>query len=238
MAVRVNDFVFIFSGGFPFSQLFLVANDFDFRPYNDAKAKLNHTRNARAESRGADDDINANVDTVMTSIRGSTNGQLNTIGQVVLLGRSNGCALALALAAELNDQGITDLTFVGLSDVPLWDSGRNPTVRKAGNFKPVSKPLPAGAVGPNPGIGGFLSVGPVPNNEIPFYKLPQEIKAWNKVNLLQIQGNHMRYSNAMKRWIWWSDFSGGEVQGNLDTGFDNRLFKVKGSFSAATWLST
>jgi len=230
MAVRVNDFVFIFSGGFPFSQLFSVANDFDFRPYNDAKAKLNHTRNARAESRGADDDINANVDTVMASIRGSTNGQLNTIGQVVLLGRSNGCALALALAAELNDQGITDLTFVGLSDVPLWDSGRNPTVRKVGNFKPVSNPLPAGAVGPNPGIGGFLSVGPVPNNEIPSYKLPQEIKARNKVNLLQIQGNHMRYSNALKRWIWWSDFSGGEVHGKLDSGFDNRLFKVKGSF--------
>jgi hypothetical protein len=227
MAVRVNDFVFIFSGGFAFSQTFSVANDFDFGPYNAAREKLNHTRNPRSESRGADNDINANVDSVIASMRVSTNGQLNTVGQVVLLGRSNGCALALAVAAELNDQGITDLTFVGLSDVPMWDSGRNPPVRKVGDFRPINGPIPAGAAGPNPGIGGRLSVGPVPNNEIPFYKLPQEIKARKKVNLLQIQGNHIRWANSLKRWIWWSDFSGGEVHGKLDSGFDNRLFTVQ-----------
>jgi pimeloyl-ACP methyl ester carboxylesterase len=227
MAVRVNDMVFIFNGGFPFAQEFPVANDFDFTPYNNAKAKLNHTRKVVADSRGADN-IDANVDTLMATIRGFA--RLETIGQVVLLGRSAGCTLALALAAELNDQGITDLTFVGLSDVPMWDSGRDPAVRKVGDFKPINGPLATGAVGPNPGIGGFLSVGPVPNNEIPFYNLPKEIKATNKVNLLQIQGNHMRYSNSLKRWIWWSDFSGGEVHGKLNSGFDNRLFKVKGSF--------
>jgi pimeloyl-ACP methyl ester carboxylesterase len=181
MAVRVNDLVFIFNGGFPFSQQFPVANDFDFGPYNAAKAKLSHTRDAKADSRGADNNINANVDTVMATIRGFTKNRLDTIGQVVLLGRSNGCALALALAAELNGQGITDLTFVGLSDVPMWDSGRTPTVRNVGDFKPINNPLSSGAVGPNPGIGGFLSVGPVPQNEIPFYKLPREIKARNKV---------------------------------------------------------
>jgi pimeloyl-ACP methyl ester carboxylesterase len=230
MATRINDMVFIFNGGFPFSQQFSVANDFDFAPYNNAKAKLNHTRTAISDSRGADNDINANVDTLMATIRGFVKDRLETIGHVVLLGRSNGCALALALAAELNDQGINDLTYVGVSDVPMWDSGRIPPVRKVGDFRPVNNPIRKGAFGPNPGIGGFLSVGPVPGGETPSYELPQEIKARNRVNLLQIQGNHMRYSNSLKRWIWFSDFSGGEVHGTLDKGFDNRLFKVKGSF--------
>ena len=230
MATRINDLVFIFNGGFPFSQQFPVSNDFDFAPYNNAKAKLNHFRDVRADSRGADDDINANVDALMGTIRGLVKDRLETIGHVVLLGRSNGCALALALAAELNDKGVTDLTYVGVSDVPMWDNGRVPTVRRVGDFKPVNNPIRKGAVGPNPGIGGFLSVGPVPGGEIPSYELPQEIKALNRVNLLQVQGNHMRYSNSLKRWIWYSDFSGGEVHGTLDKGFDNRLFQVKGSF--------
>src|SRR5262245_9275178 len=104
MAVRVNDFVFIFNGGDPFTKLSTVADDFDIGPYNAAKAKLNHTRTVTTESRGADDNINANVKAVMGSILAKS--QLNTIGQVVLLGRSNGCALALGLAAELNAQGI------------------------------------------------------------------------------------------------------------------------------------
>jgi hypothetical protein len=230
MATRINDVVFIFSGGVPFSQQFPVSNDFDLGPYNNARAKLNHTRTTLADSRGADDDINANVDTVMGTIGAFVKDRLETIGQVVLLGRSNGCALALALAAELNDKGIADLTYVGLSDVPMWDSGRVPTVRKVGDFKPVNNPIRKGAVNPNPGIGGFLSVGPVTGGEIPSYELPQEIKARNRVNLLQIQGNKMRWSNSLKRWIWFSGFSGGEVHGKLDKGFDNRLFKVKGSF--------
>lgn len=224
MAKRNNDLLFIFNGGIPFTQSLAVDADFDIQPY----FKVNAGRRLLMASRGADNDIDGNVQTVLSMIRNFTDGRMDTIGQVCLLGRSNGCALALALAAELNDLGINDISFVGLSDVPMWDSGRIPAVGKIGNFKPKNGPIAAGAVSPNPGIGGFLSVGNA--SSIPIVTLDREIKALNKVNLFQIRGNHMRWSNSVNRWFWYSGFSAGEVHGKLEGGFEDRLRAVDGVF--------
>lgn len=104
MATRINDLVFIFNGGFPFSQQFPVSNDFDFAPYNNAKAKLNHFRDVRADSRGADDDINANVDALMGTIRGLVKDRLETIGHVVL---RSGAAMAVRWRWPLRQSSMT-----------------------------------------------------------------------------------------------------------------------------------
>lgn len=225
---RTNDLLFLFSGGFPFSQEFPISPGFDLGPYNQSTIKDKNVRKLLTASRGADNDIDGNVKTMMGMIREFVDGRTETIGRVCLLGRSNGCALALGVAAELNDLGITDLTFVGLSDVPMWDTGRVPPVAKVGDFKPKNGPIAAGAVSPNPGIGGFLSVGNA--SAIPVITLNRTIKANKKINLFQIQGNHMRWSNSAKRWCWYSGFSAGEVHGRLEGGFDDRLCVVGETF--------
>ena len=229
MSTDKFDFVFMFNGGDPFSKLGKIEPDVDLRAYLAKRDQSSQARAIFAEARGADDDVGANAASVMQTIRRFCSNRIDAIGQVVLLGRSAGCTLALELAATLNEAGVRELTFVGLSDVPMWDAGRVPPAPKVGNFKPANTPLATGAVGPNPGIGGFLSIGPVPQNTIPEVTLATTIGARKRVNLLQIQGNHMKYANSLKRWIWWSDLSAGEVHGNLRD-FDNRLKRVKGSF--------
>lgn len=227
---RTNDFLFIFSGGEPFAKQFRVEDEVSTQLYVNKRSELSYGRKLLAESRGAGPDVNANIDELMRTINSFTGNRLDTIGNVCLLGRSEGCALALGLAGELHSKGLSELTFVGLSDVPMWDEGRDPPVRHVGKFKPQNGPIATGAVGPNPGIGGRLSVSPVPQNLIPVVSLDCAINAKKKINLYQIQGNHMRWANKLKRWIWWADFSGGEVHGKLEGGFEDRLRRVKGSF--------
>ena len=39
----------------------------------------------------------------------------------------------------------------------------------------------------------------MPESAIPFVKLNQDIRAKNKINLFQVQGNHMNYAKSVKR---------------------------------------
>ncbi|MEO8271836.1 MAG: hypothetical protein ABI557_19085, partial [Aureliella sp.] len=75
MANRSNDLLFIFSGGIPFSQSLAVDADFDIQPY----FKINAGRRLLMASRGADNDIDGNVQTVMAMIREFTGGRTDTI---------------------------------------------------------------------------------------------------------------------------------------------------------------
>jgi len=228
--IRTNDIVYVFNGGDAFTKSTSFSNDFDMQPWKDKCAQLQTTRGFMGAGHGVDngDGIKANLASLMKDIRSFTQNRLDTIGQVCLLGRSAGCHLALALAAELNDQGITDLTFVGLSDVPMWDNGRDPPVPKVGAFKPENDPTAAGM---HSSLGGSHPLEPSDpaSHSIPRLKLSQVIKAKNAINLYQIQGNHTKYSWTLKRWIWWSSLSAGEVHGELD-GFTNRLRKVSGNY--------
>ena len=164
----------------------------------------------------------------MARIREFCVGRLDTIGQVCLLGRSTGCQLALALAARLNKEGVEPLTFVGVSDVPMFDTGRIPPVKLVGDFKPINGPIGSGAVAPTPSRASRFGNTPLPHpdTEIPLVKLGQQIKARKKINLYQTQGNHMKYSGSAA-WMWWSETSVGEVHGQLiGDDFDNRLRHV------------
>lgn len=226
---RINDIVFISNGGYPFLKTFPVSNDFNIERYNKRKAELNYRRNLLTYSCGVDSDVNANIDQVMSLINTLTQNRLDTIGQVCLLGRSQGCALALGLAAELNSKGFNDLTFVGLSDVPMWDVGRKPSVRWVGNFMPMNHPARSGARAPTPTIMQQLLGSSVdPEARQAFLKLDTAInvkKTGTKINLYQTQGNHMKWSNTANRWMWTSDLSEGEVHGEVD-GFWNQAFNV------------
>ena len=225
---RTNDIVLVFNGGDPFSKLLPIDDDVNTKLYFRKLSTLNYKRSLLAESRGSGlEDVNATIDAAAKMISDFVKGRFDTIDKVCLLGRSAGYAVALGLAGELQSKGVNRLTFVGVSDVPMWDAGWVPPVRHVGKIKPVNGPIATGAVSPNPGLIPMKS--PVPQNEIPFANLDIEIKADKLINLYQIKGNHMKYARSLNRWIWWSDLSGGEVHGKLGGKFDNRFRDVKGN---------
>ncbi len=227
---RINDIVFIFTGGKPFSETFSVEAEFNLQLWYDNEKKLPYRRRILAESRGTDHKtIQNNLDAVKAKIIKEF-GRIDTIGQVCLLGRSSGCLLALALAAELNAQGVAELTFVGLSDVPMSHNGNDPPVPHVGAIKPKNGPIASGAEAPIGWRGTLKGVQPV--SEVPHANLAKEIKVrkGNKIQLYQKQGNHTKYASSRNEWIWHSDKSmEGEVHGELDDGeWVNRLKEVKG----------
>jgi len=217
---RDRDIFCVFNGGDPFSTTHPMSEEADLTAYFQKIKTLADPHQIFQKSCGVDEDVGANVDSLMNEIRGFTNKQLNRIGQVCLLGRSAGCHLALCLAAELNDLGITDITFVGVSDVPMWDIGRQPPVRKVGAFKPINDPTQAGMHGRGPFLGPApLNPSDPASKSIPTVKLDRDIKAKRKLNLYQIEGNHTKFASSVKRWIWTSRMSDGEIHGEL-LGFD------------------
>ena len=70
----------------------------------------------------------------------------------------------------------------------------------------------------------------VPNGVVPSVTLDTDpvVKAGNKIQQFQTQGNHMKWSRQLSRWIWFSGFSAGEVHGKVDN-FDNKPFTVTGN---------
>ena len=236
--IRTNDLVFAFHGGFPFSQVFPIENDIDIKAYTAARDKLSQGRSLLLMSRGADADVGANVSQVLAEVSTITKGKFETIGQVCILGRSNGCSLALGLAAELHSRGVAELTFVGLSDVTMFASGRVPSVPRIGSLQPKSDPIATAAKSPS--IRERVTGGPqqpVPETAVPVITLDTSIKtSQGKINHFQIQGNHMKYAKSVNRWIWFSDMTDGEVHGEVE-GFVNRKLDATGNSDLALHIN-
>jgi hypothetical protein len=226
---KTNDILLIFNGGVPFSAQFRTENEVSLKPYSDRKLQLNQGRGLLADSRGAGPNIDENIDAVMKDINSFCKSNFQTIGQVCILGRSQGCALAVGLAVELNTKGVAEISFLGLSDAPMWDGGLDTPIRHVGKFE--AKPIPdvSGAEG-QPRGGFTLQSRPVPNGLVPTVTLNNApvVKAGNKIQHFQTQGNHMKWARSISRWIWFSDLSEGEVHGKVE-GFDNKPFTVTGN---------
>ena len=224
---RINDIVFIFSGGVPFASQFPVDREFDLNLWRSAEAGLSYRRNLFHSSRGVDKDVNQNMLSVIATIKGFAH--VHTLGQVCLLGRSAGCLLALAVASGLHNEGLKEHTFVGLSDVPMYHDGNQPAVPNVGAIKPKNGPIGSGA---KASTSLFKKFGVEPVSEVPRASLDKEItvKEGNKIQLYQIQGNHMTYSFRRSEWVWTSDKTmAGEVHGKLEGGgWDNQFQDVGG----------
>lgn len=225
---RTNDFVYVFNGGEAYSKI--SACEVPQAKYGEVVAQRKLTRKLVAQARGADANIDQNADATMTDIEKAVEGRFDTVGQVVLLGRSNGCGLALAVAARLNKKGVNDIAFVGLSDVTLFHYPRSPTITDVGDLKVLNPPKVSLGMRAMTGTayGMFLSY-PAVSGDIPKYKLPTTInvvsgKDGRKVNHYQIEGNSVRKTRH-GAWIWWSGMTDGEVHGDLD-GFVNHKFSV------------
>jgi hypothetical protein len=226
--IRTNDIALIFNGGEPFTFERPMLRDIDRNRHTREAAKLSQPRRLLAFSRGSSD-ITADLAQVMTMITQHVNGRFETVGQVCLLGRSDGCSLALAVAAELNARGVASLSYVGLSDVTMFAAGRNPPVPKIGALRTNNEPqVSSGVKRDNDaklGLGGILQRihYPFPEvNSTPNITLDTDIVAKFKINHFQTLGNHVKHTRD-GRWIWFSDMAGGEVHGSID-GWENRFF--------------
>ncbi|MBL8821840.1 MAG: hypothetical protein JNJ77_04565 [Planctomycetia bacterium] len=226
---KTNDILLIFSGGVPFSTQFKVEDEVSRQPYLDRLLQVKQARNLLAASRGAGPKIDEDIDAVMKDINSFCKSDFKTIGQVCILGRSQGCALALGLAVELNTKGVAEISFLGLSDAPMWDGGLDSPIRHVGKFE--AKPIPDVNGAEGKPFGNFtLKLRPVPNGLVPTVTLDKVpvVKAGNNIQHFQTQGNHMKWARSIGRWIWFSGLSAGEVHGKVD-GFDNRPFTVTGN---------
>jgi hypothetical protein len=228
--IRTNDIALIFSGGLPFATELPMVKDIDRNRHTREAAKLSQPRRLLAFSRGSSD-ITADLAQVMTMITQHVNGKFEAVGQVCLLGRSDGCSLALAVAAELNARGVASLSYVGLSDVTMFAAGRNPPVPKIGALRTNNEPqVSSGVKRDNDGLGGILQRinYPFPEvNSTPNITLDTDIVAKFKINHFQTQGNHVKHTRD-GRWIWFSDMAAGEVHGTIDR-WENRFFSVVGN---------
>jgi hypothetical protein len=216
MGKGTKDVALVFNGGLPFSE-----EREDSRIKRDQyDARLKQTGGSRSlltQALGADN-IDRNVAAVMTTIGAHVGGNFDTIGRVCLLGRSNGCALALAVAVKLNEKGV-EPNFIGLSDVTMFHFGRNPPVTDVGELKPVNPPQ----VGVGVKLQFFTAFGyPTLSSDTapPHVRLTKPIRADKKVNLFQTAGNHVKLTSS-QGWVWWSTMDDGEVHGTVE-GFDNQ----------------
>jgi hypothetical protein len=226
MVLRSHDLLLCFDGGIPFSATSTMQNDVSLTAYEQARNKRPEGRSLLVLSRGSDGDIDGNVRAVIGQIDLFTGNQPAKIGQVCILGRSNGCSLALGVAAKLQTLGVPEMTFVGLSDVTMFPSGRKPPIALIGTLTPNTDPTTTAAKSPNfvqKKLGSFQQ--PVPDGAIPTITLATVIRAaQGTVNHFQIKGNHMKYAPSVDRWIWFSDMDDGEVHGKIDSFQTNTNF--------------
>lgn len=164
---------------------------------------------------------------------GAKAGGFRGIGAVSIVGMSNGAALALGLAVELNgNRSAPQLRYVGATNIPLFAQGRKPPVLHIGAMKPLSRPTTStglkgrakGAIFLRPSSVDLTFDQSVP----PRVKLDRSFMSRKKVCFFETEGNHVTWVRLTSHWDWWSDMAGGEVHGEIE-GFDeNRRVPATG----------
>ena len=219
MGNGTKDVALVFNGGEPFNPE-TPPNRIKRDKY-DARVKQGGvTRDLLSQSFGVSE-VKTNLGDVMKLISTHVGGKFDTIGRVCLMGRSDGCSLALALAVKLNENGVVP-NFIGVSDVTMFPFGSNPAIDEIGDLKPENAPQVGVGVGVQfliPGLRiGLLEIAypSMPSNvPPPNVRLTRTIRADKKVNLFQTNGNHTKLTSS-SGWVWWSNMKDGEVHGTVE----------------------
>ena len=170
-------------------------------------------------------DVDQPIRTVADFV-GSRAGGFRGIGAVSIVGMSNGAALALGLAAELNgNRAAPQLRYVGATNIPLFAQGRKPPVLNIGALKPLNRPTTSMglkgkakvAVLKRPSTVDVAFDASIP----PRVKLDRGFMTRKSTCFFEVEGNHVTWVRIPGRWDWWSDMAGGEVHGEIE-GFEDR----------------
>lgn len=178
---------------------------------------------------------------ITSAIANYAHGNQWTVGQLALLGSSNGSAIALGVAYDYVRIFNRPLAYVRLLDLPMFHGGRSIAVSQdVGDLAVANDPLPpdeesAFSMPPDPDLLGaymgetfqffasrtraaMLDPRPKDKPKIKLRPLPARVK-WNTY---QIDGNHVKLkAAALYRWIWVSGVSDNghvinEVHGVID----------------------
>ncbi len=144
-------------------------------------------------------------DQIIAQMKQLAGGRFQKEGVLCLFGSSNGAAVALAMAAALQNE--LTINYVCLADLPLFAGGRKPPVPGVGDLVPSAPAMIRRATSL---IGS--SVVRVEGDR-PKVLLQPDFNAKLKQNFFQHSGNGIKARTWSGEWFWTSDMKFGEVHG-------------------------
>jgi hypothetical protein len=170
----------------------------------------------RAHAGAACGNIAPTRDQIIINMRQAADGNFRKDAFLCLFGSSNGAAVALSLAAELQDQ-IT-IVYLCLADLPLFDGGRNPPLEgvclcDAG--RPQTYDLVERGLDSRGKPKMITSETIFVKGDRPSTTVLRPIKAGTKENVYQHQGNSIMPYLVRDGWRWTSSMPNGEVHGKI-----------------------
>jgi len=177
-------------------------------------------------------DITPTRDEIIADMRRQAGGKFEKSSVLCIYGSSNGASVALAVAAELQNE--LTVKFICLSDLPMFASGRQPGISGIGDCR-VSNPVHYDVVESKKtlNISFQISRGSVrPENDCPRVTLNFNFNAKEKRNYWQNNGNTIKPFIRQNGWYWGSSMPNSEVHGEV-TGWNN--IKLDMSKSNLEW---
>ena len=218
MGNGTKDVALVFSGGDPFrpeKPVFRIPRD----KYDARVRQAGVARDLLSQAFGVTN-VQSDLGEVLQLISAHAGGRFDALGRVCLMGRSDGCSLALALAVKLNENGVVP-NFIGVSDVTMFPFGRQPPIEEIGDLKPNNEPpvnfgMKVEFFNPFSRVGFGGIVYPSTGSSVaPNVRLKKAITADKKVNLFQTNGNHAKLTKN-SGWVWFSSMADGEVHGTVE----------------------
>ena len=151
----------------------------------------------------------------------------SNFGVVVLYGSSIGAATALTLAAWLNDNTVR-INYLCLSDLPLFQFGRDRELDKVGKLDTTLPDMGSGAGSPRVPFNwhfDWANNTQPDSRDVPRTKLTSEMPFVRlKENRYQSLGNRVKGAVGLNKWIWSSAMKGEEIHGEItNDGWNNIL---------------
>jgi hypothetical protein len=151
----------------------------------------------------------------------------SNFGVVVLYGSSIGATTALTLAAWLSENTVR-VNYLALSDLPLFQFGRDRELDRVGKLETTKPDMGSGAGSPRVPFNwdfNWANNTQPESGDVPRTKLTSELPFVRiKENRYQSLGNRVKGAVGLNQWIWSSGMDGEEIHGKIsNNGWDNIL---------------
>jgi hypothetical protein len=175
-------------------------------------------------------------DQIILDMRRAADGNFQKDAFLCLFGSSNGAAVALALAAEL--QNDITIVYLCLSDLPLFNGGRSPEIPGVGNCA-VNRPAYYDVVESgldSRGVRKQIVTDTIfGKGDRPKTTLNCAIEARIKDNIYQHSGNSIEPFLLRDGWKWTSTMPNHEVHGEITNGGWNNFERDVSNETTVWW---